>query len=284
MANIRLIRRRIRGIESTAKITRAMEMIAASRMRKAQERGLAGRPYSEKITQVIGALSNLSGAEQIHPLLERRQPKNIYLILITPDRGLAGGLVSNLTRKVAEFILGQKVPVKIIAVGQKGIDFARRTGRPIVAEFSKLGDQPDLRSTLPASRIVIDDFIKGECDEVYIAYARFVNTMVQEPEIKRLIPVEPASLAKGTTPEYIFEPNPQEVLGGLLPRFIEMEVYHTILESIASEQSARMVAMRNATNNAYELIGGLTLLYNKARQESITEELLDIVGGAEALT
>jgi F-type H+-transporting ATPase subunit gamma len=285
MANIRLIRRRIKGIQNTAKITKAMEMIAASKMRRAQERGLAGRPYSEKITQVLAALAALPAeGKALHPLLQRRQVNKIAILHITPDRGLCGGLVGNVNRKTAKFILEKGLPVTIIAFGRKGIDFLRRTGQNVTAEFIGLGDRPGLLDTLPISHIVIDDFSGGVIDEVYIAYTRFVSTMFQEPVIKKLLPMEPAPIPAPENVEYIYEPGPAAVLGGLLPRFIEMQVYHAILESIASEQSARMVAMRNATDNASELIGDLTLLYNKTRQEMITKDLLDITGGAVALT
>lgn len=284
MANIRLIRRRIRSIQSIAKITRAMEMIAASKMRRAQERGLAGRPYSEKIYQVIADLAALpQGGVPLHPLLQRRQINRVAIVHITPDRGLCGGLNANINRMTASFILGQSVPVTIIAVGRKGIDFMRRYRRDIHAEFTRIGDQPSLLDTLPISRIIIDDYTSGMIDLVYLAYTRFVTTMVQKPVLEQILPVEPAQIPVAQNVDYIYEPRPHIVLGGLLPRFVEMQVYHAILESIASEQSARMVAMRNATDNAQELTQHLTLVYNKARQEAITKELLDITGGAAAL-
>jgi len=284
MANIRLIRRRIKGIQNTAKITKAMEMIAASKMRRAQERGLAGRPYSEKITQVLAALAALPMEERaLHPLLQRRPVAKISVVHITPDRGLAGGLVSNINRKTASFILEGSVPVNIIAIGRKGLDFLRRTGQNIIAEFTGLGDRPSLIDTLPISHIIIDDFSTAAIDEVYLAYTQFVNTMVQKPVMEKILPVEPAPIPAPENVDYIYEPGPDKVLGGLLPRFVEMQVYHHILEAIASEQSARMVSMRNATESAIELIDDLTLAYNKARQEMITRELLDITGGAAAL-
>ncbi len=282
MASIRAIRRRIRGIRNIAKITQAMEMIAASKMRRAQERGLAGRPYSEKIQQVIADLAALPEM-RVHPLLQYRPVNRIAIVHITPDRGLCGGLNANLNRNVASFILKQPVPVTLIAVGRKGLDFMARYGRDIRADFTHLGDQPLLLDTLPISRIIIDDYTAGAIDKVYLSYARFVSTMVQKPVIQQLLPVEPAVIPAAQNVEYIYEPSPDAVLNELLPRFVEMQVYHAILESIASEQSARMVAMRNATDNANELITDLTLLYNKARQESITKELLDITGGVAAL-
>jgi F-type H+-transporting ATPase subunit gamma len=175
------------------------------------------------------------------------------------------------------------VPVRLIAVGRKGLDFMRRNRQNIVAEFTELGDRPSLLDTLPISHIIIEDFNSGAIDEVYLAYARFVNTMLQKPVIEEVLPVEPAPIPAGQNVDYIYEPAPAMVLVGLLPRFVEMQVYHAVLEAIASEQSARMVSMRNATENANELIDELTMLYNKARQEAITKELLDITGGAVAL-
>ena len=284
MANIRLIRRRTRGVQGIVKITRAMEMIATSKMRRAQQRGLAGRPYSEKISQVLADLAALPQAgDSLHPLLQRRPITKVAIVHITPDRGLCGGLNANVNRRTASFILEQSIPVTLIAVGRKGLDFMRRYGRDIRAEFTRLGDRPSLLDTLPISRIIIDDYTNGIIDMVYIVYAQFISTMVQRPILQQILPIEPAAIPKVQNVDYIYEPSPDEVLGELLPRFVEMQVYHAILESIASEQSARMVAMRNATENANELIQDLTLMYNKARQESITNELLDITGGAAAL-
>ncbi|MBI2328639.1 MAG: ATP synthase F1 subunit gamma [Chloroflexi bacterium] len=285
MANIRLIRRRIRGVQSIAKITRAMEMIATSKMRRAQERGLAGRPYSEKIRQVIADLAALpQTGRELHPLLKRRPLTRMAIVHITPDRGLCGGLNAGMNRRTASFILEQNIPSTCISVGRKGLDFMRRRGRDIRAEFSWLGDQPGWLDTLPISRIIIDDYTDGVIDAVYLAYTQFVSTMVQRPVVLPILPVAPAAISGAQNVDYIYEPGSDEVLAGLLPRFVEMQIYHAILESIASEQSARMVAMRNATENAGELIDGLTLIYNKARQESITKELLDISGGVAALT
>jgi F-type H+-transporting ATPase subunit gamma len=283
LPDIRKVRRRIRGVQNIAKITRAMEMIAASKMRKAQERGLAGRPYAEKIEQVIADLAALPETTTQHPLLQRREIKKILVVHITPDRGLCGGLNANLNRRLAAFILEQEMKVGVIAVGRKGRDAVSRFVCEMTAEFTGLGDRPAYLDTLPISRIVIDEYSAGTFDVVYLLYAGFVSTLVQKPVMKKLLPVEPATLPAGQNVDYIYEPGAEAVLGGLVPRFVEMEVYHAILESIASEQSARMVAMRNATDSANELIGDLTLLYNKARQEAITKELLDIVGGVVAL-
>jgi F-type H+-transporting ATPase subunit gamma len=284
MANIRLIRRRIRGVQSIAKITRAMEMIATSKMRRTQERGLAGRPYSEKIRQVITDLAALrQTGDVLHPLLQRRPVNRIAIVHITPDRGLCGGLIANINRRTGSFILEQKVPVTLVCVGRKGLDFMRRHGRDIRAEFTGLGDRPSYLDTLPISRIINDDYANAVIDAVYLAYTQFVSTMLQRPVLQPILPVEPAVIGGGQNVDYIYEPGSEAVLAGLLPRFVEMQIYHAILEAIASEQSARMVAMRNATENAGELISDLTLMYNKARQESITKELLDITGGVEAM-
>jgi F-type H+-transporting ATPase subunit gamma len=284
MANIRLIRRRIRGVQSTAKITRAMEMIATSKMRRAQESGIAGRPYDQKIRQVIADLAAMPQTGEAHPLLRRRMVKKIAIVHISPDRGLCGGLTANLNRKAGSFVLGQKTPVTIVGVGRKGIDFMRRYNREMRAEFTHMGDRPTLLDTLAISRVIIDDYTSGYVDEVYVAYTRFVSTMLQTPVIEKLLPIEPPVSSQPKTIDFDYEPTPEDVLGALLPRFVEMEIYHAILESIASEQSARMVAMRSATDNAADLVQDLTLMYNKARQEAITTELLDISGGAAALS
>jgi F-type H+-transporting ATPase subunit gamma len=282
MANIRLIRRRIRSIQSTAKITKAMEMVATSKMRRAQERDLAGRPYAEKIQQVLSDLVAQEGGG-VHPLLQRREAKRIEIVHITPDRGLCGGLNTNMNRSTGNFILEQVSPAVLITVGRKGRDYMMRYGREVRAEFTGIGDRPSLLDTLAISRIVMQDYASGYVDAVYLAYTRFINTMSQRPVLQQLLPVEPARTERAAEVDYIYEPGRKAVLADLLPRFVEMELYHAILESIASEQSARMVAMRSATENAKELIEDLTLMYNKARQDMITKELLDITGGAEAL-
>jgi F-type H+-transporting ATPase subunit gamma len=282
MASIKILRRRIRSIQGTAKITRAMEMIATAKMRRTQQQALAGRPYSEKIRQVIANLAiepQMKGG--IPPLLQKRDVKKIYILHMTTDRGLCGGLNTNLNRTVAKFILEQKVPVTLITVGRKGRSFARSSGLNIYAEFSGLGDRATVRETLPISRVVIEDYSKGDVDLVYLAYPRFVSTMVQKPTIEILLPVEPAKVPPGQIGEYIYEPGASAVLNELLPRFVEMQVYHGVLELIASEQSARMVAMRNASEAAQDMIESLTLTLNKARQESITKEISEITGGAE---
>ncbi|MDO8750474.1 MAG: ATP synthase F1 subunit gamma [Dehalococcoidia bacterium] len=284
MANIRIIRRRIRSVQNSAKITKAMQMIAASKMRRAQQLTLAGRPYSEKMLNVLADLAaQPADAEEVHPLLRHREFKRIEVIHITPDRGLCGGLNSNLNRTTGRFILEQNVPVSVVTVGRKGRDFMVRFGREVRAVFTNLGDRPGVADILPIAHLAIEDYTSGYADQVLITYSNFVTTAVQRPVMQRLLPVEPAALPPGQAVGYIYEPRSLEVLGALLPRFVEMQLYHAVLESIASEQSARMVAMRAATDNALEMIDSLTLMLNKARQESITRELLDIVGGAAAL-
>lgn len=284
---LRQIRRRIRSIQSTAKITRAMELVAASKMRRAQLNALAGRPYAEKMRWVLADLAEtvpLMDPETLHPLLRRREEKRaIEMVLITPDRGLCGGLPTLLNRRAAQFILEQPAPVRVVAVGRKGRDFMRRTGQQIAAEFIGLGDNPGYEDVRPIARVAMQDFIEGHVDEVYLVYAHFINTVVQRPEVFKLLPVEPPAEAATWAVDYIYEPDRETVLAELLPRYVERQVYGALLEAIASEQSARMVAMRNATENANELMRDLTLVYNKARQESITSELLDITGGVEAL-
>jgi F-type H+-transporting ATPase subunit gamma len=285
MASIQALRRRIRSIHGTTKIVRAMEMVATAKMRRTQQRALAGRPYTEKIRQVIADLAvepRIKG--KILPLLQKREVKKIAVIHIGTDRGLCGGLNTNLNRLVGDFVLKQKVPVSVMTVGRKARAFARIAKFNVRAEFSGISDRATMQETMPISRVVMDDYSKGEVDFVYLAYPDFISTMVQKPTIQTLLPIEPAKLPPGQVAEYIYEPDPFSVLNELLPRFVEMEIYHAVLELIASEQSARMVAMRNAGDNAEDLIKDLTLSLNKVRQEMITKEICDISGGAEALT
>lgn len=284
MPSVRDISRRIRSVENTAKITKAMSMIAASKMRRTQETALRGRPYSERMKNLLSDLAaQPHDDETIHPLLRRREPKAISLILMTPDRGLTGGLHSKINRAAAQFILETSAKTKVIAIGRKGRDFMVRTGQEVQAVFTDFGDRPSLLDVAPVARIVIDDYSEEKTDAVYIVYADFVSTTVQRPIIEPLLPVVPAELRPEQSVGYIYEPAPLSVLSALLPRFIEMQIYHAVLESSASEQSARMVAMRSATDNANEMVEDLTLEMNKARQENITTELLDIVGGAAAV-
>ncbi len=285
MPSVRDIRRRIRSVENTGKVTNAMSLIAASKMRRAQSSVVQGRPYAEKIYEVIAHLAAQPAEDgaALHPLLEVRPLRRIGLLAITPDRGLAGGMHSTINRRVAQFILAQSVPTRSIAVGRKGRDFMARYGQDLLAVFADLGDRPVVADTIPISRLLIDNFLNGAMDEVYLVYTRFVSTMSQEPVVEKLLPVTPAALSSSDRSGYIYEPDSLTVLGSLLPQFVDMEVYHALLESVASEQSARMVAMRNATDNAKSLAGDLTLVMNKLRQDSITNELLDLIGGQIAL-
>jgi len=284
MISPRVLRTRIKSIQNTAKITKAMEMVATAKMKRAQDQAIAGRPYADKIKQVIADLAAEHRDPESAPhLLKQRDTRCVTVIHITSDRGLCGGLNANINRLVANFMLEQKTAVKVVTVGRKGRDFMHRVGRDITAEFTGISDRPSLLDLLPISRIVIDDYTAGRCDRVYLAYTKFVSTLVQKPVVEPLLPIAPAPVPKGQNPEYIYEPNAATVLSALLPRFVETEIYHAVLEAIASEQSARMVAMRNATDNAEEMIQDLTVTLNKARQEIITKELLEIVSGAEAL-
>ena len=285
MPSLRDVRRRIRSIDNTGKVTNAMSLVAASKMRRAQESVLQGRPYSEKIQEVISHLAAQRSEDnaEVPPLLRVRPVQKIGLVVITPDRGLSGGMHAVVNRRVAPFILAQEAPVESVVVGRKGRDFLVRTGQNIKAVFSDLGDRPSLLDTLPISRLVIDSYASAEVDEVHLIYTQFLSTMSQQAVVEKLLPVTPAELTGTSRAGYIYEPDVTSVLETLLPQFVEMQIYHAILESIASEQSARMVAMRNATDNAKSLSQDLTLVMNKIRQDSITNELLDLVGATLAL-
>ena len=284
MPSVKDLRRRIRSVQNTGKVTNAMSLIAASKMRRAQTAVTQGRPFAEKIQGVIANLAAQPADDDagINPLLRVKPLQRVGILVISPDRGLCGGMHSNLNRTVARFVLDQPVPSRMIVVGRKGRDFMTRSGQDVTAVFTDMGEQPVLADTTAISRLVMDAYIDGDIDEVHLAYTRFVSTLSQQPAIERLLPVTPATLASTERVGYIYEPDSLAVLESLLPRFVEMEVYHALLESVASEQSARMVAMRNATENANELVDDLTLVMNKLRQDSITNELLDMVGGQVA--
>ncbi len=264
-------------------MTRAMQMVAASKMRRSQEQALATRPYAEKAWEVLAFLASQMPAEEPpHPLLTYRSVNTIGLLLITGDRGLAGAYNHNVIRLATEFIGEATSPVKLVTVGRKGRDFMLRYGGDIVAEFTGIPDQPAFIDITPIARTLIDDFLKGAIDQVIIAYTDFINILVHRPALRQLLPIRAERETKVTL-EYIFEPDPRAILEGVVPRFTELQVYQAILESLASEHSARMVAMRNASENAEALVDDLTLSYNRARQEAITKEIMDIAGGAEAL-
>ena len=281
------LRRRIRAVKSTQQITKAMKMIAASRLKRAQDRVVAARPFAQRMRRVLNSL--VSRVEQdAHPLLRIPAPGGrSLLIVVTADRGLCGSFNSNVLKAAGQFIVteGKDHQVALGLIGRKGRDFFRRSGMELIADFPELGDFPNFEDVRPIARLIIDDFVAGRVDQVFIGYQRFINAAVQRPTTRQLLPiVAPAGAADDAqAADFIFEPSPEELLATLLPRFVEMQVYEAVLEARASEQSARMVAMRQATDAAKEMVSDLTLAYNKARQENITGELLDIVGGKAAV-
>lgn len=290
MPSTREIRRRIRGVQSTARITKAMELIAAAKMRRAQQRVLASRPYATKLIDFVGDLvarQSVAGAGELHPLMEVREPENIGVILVTPDRGLCGGLNANLIRTATRFSTEQTTPVSWTAVGRKGRDFLVRYGRDVRAEFTAFGDFPSPIDTAPIATVAVEEYTERKVDRVYLVFADYVSVSIQRPTIRQLLPIQTPEEsnrdATALSSDFEYEPDPGTVLGTLLPRYVEILIYQAVLENAASEQTARMVAMRNATDSAEEMISDLSLIYNKARQESITAELLDLVGGVAAL-
>jgi F-type H+-transporting ATPase subunit gamma len=286
VASPREIRRRIRSVRNISQITRAMEMVSASKMRRAQQRVTASRPYSDRLQGVIADLAALQlDLEDIRqfPLLQHREIKNVGVIVVTPDKGLTGPLNSNILRRASRFILHESnAPVRVIATGKKARDFMLRTKQDLVAEFTNLGDNVSLDDIRPIAQVAVDDFITGRVDAVFVVYARFINTLLQSPDLKQILPIVRPEGA-GVYRDYLFEPSPAIVLESLLPRFVEIQIYQAMLEAIASEHSARMVAMRSASDNAKDLVSDLTLSYNKARQAQITREVSEIAAGAAAL-
>ncbi|HEX7067740.1 MAG TPA: ATP synthase F1 subunit gamma [Candidatus Limnocylindria bacterium] len=293
MASLKDIRGRIGSVRNIAQITRAMEMVAASRMKRAQDAILAARPYSDELRAALSRVAAVVG-EEVHPLLARRPVKRVALIMITTDRGLAGSLNANAIRSALRWTqqkIGSangetRVEVEAVTIGRKGRDGLRRAGIPIAAHFPQLGDRPSYGDVTPIARLVTDDFLAGKYDEIDVAYSTFISTLTQRPEIKPLLPIVSPEQAEGAeveNDEYLFEPSPEAVLSRLLPHFVAVDLYRAVLENQASEQSARMIAMRNSTDNANELIEDLTLVYNKTRQATITREMIEIASGAEAL-
>ena len=267
-----------------------MQMIAASKMNRAQNTVRGGRPYADRIRDVIGDLAALAAKEDDEStveLLKVRPVTKTLVVLVTPDRGLAGALVGNLQRAAGTFIQETEGEVSLIGVGRKGERFITRSGSDLKAAFS-VPDRPRLDDTVAISRMLIDEYASESVDKVVLIYAKFINTAIQTITVRQLLPAEPPERGEGDVEaleqlDYIYEPSISEVLTSLVPRYIETQVYHGILEAMASEHSARMIAMKNATDNANEIVEELTLDMNKARQESITAELLDIVGGVAAL-
>ena len=288
MASGKEIRNKIKSVESTRKITKAMEMVAASKMRKAQDRMRASRPYGEKIRQVAGNLSHAL-TDYSHPFLENRENiKGIGLVVVTSDKGLCGGLNTNVLRLALSRMKewdseGKKL--QVTAIGNKGMSFMMRTGANLVSHAVALGDAPRLEKLIGPVKIQLDAYINGEIDVLYIAYTRFINTMKQEPVIEQLLPLSGDLIGSNsqTNWDYIYEPDVGVVIDDLLVRYVEAMLYQSVAENIASEQSARMVAMKSASDNAKNVIGELKLIYNKARQAAITKELSEIVSGASAV-
>jgi len=270
-----------------AQITRAMEMVAASKMRRAQDRVTSGRPYSERLRDVLADLASLQlDADQLQefPLLAEREIRKTAVILITPDRGLSGALNANLFRRTVQYIRDEAVDghPEIIAVGKKGRDFSIRTNQNVIAEFIQLGDRPSLDDIRPVAQIAIKEFLDGNVDAVHIVYSQFINTLTQKPTVIQLLPIQRPEGDSRKADDFIFEPDEKTLLNALLPRYVEVILYQAVLENVASFYSAQMVAMRNATDNAKELSADLKLAFNKARQAQITNEVAEIAAGADA--
>ncbi|MBI2218532.1 MAG: ATP synthase F1 subunit gamma [Candidatus Rokubacteria bacterium] len=307
MATLRDIRRRIRSVESTQKITRAMKLVAAAKLRRAQERILSARPYANKMAELLGHLVSGADDDAAHPLLAQREGPRRQVVIITADRGLAGAFNSNIIRRALEFIRESNTrEVTLVAVGRKARDFYRRRQWPIDRDMVGFWDRLGFTHAAELADYFMQRYLDGQVDEVHLVYNEFRSVAVQRPVRQQLLPIPsgesdghaaaghaappggreaaPEGRAAATeTVDYIYEPSPEAILGDLLPRHVRMQVYRALMESLAGEYGARMTAMEAATKNAKEMIGVLTVQYNKARQEKITKELLDIVGGAEAL-
>ena len=287
MAGSKEIRAKIKSVENTRKITRAMEMVAAAKMRKAQERMRAARPYAEKIRNVAAHLSR-ANPEYRHSFLAKRENiKNVGLIVVTSDKGLCGGLNTNILRMAVGRMKSWEDEGKGIAVcpiGNKGLGFMSRIGAKVKSNLTGLGDTPRMENLIGAVKVMLDAYSAGEIDAIYMSYNHFINTMKQEPRIEQLLPLsgEQLGTAEGSW-DYIYEPDAKQVIDELMVRYIESLVYQAVVENMASEQSARMVAMKAASDNAKSVIGELKLVYNKARQAAITREISEIVGGAAAI-
>lgn len=297
MPSTREVRRRIRSVKNMAQITKAMQMVASSKMRRAQERVEDARPYADQIRALVSRLANATGEDigEGVALLKERSVHTIGVIVVTPDRGLCGALPSNVNRRAALTAReesdelaqqGQHPGVDFIAVGRKGRDFIIRTQQNMIAEFVNYGDKPSLADARAIAQVAVDSFQKGEVDVVFLVYPQFVNTVTQKPVSVQLLPVQPPESSeedKQKSIDYIYEPDARSIFEALLPRYVDVVVYQALLETIASFYSAQMVAMKNATDNAQELTQDLTLAYNKARQAAITTQILEVVAGAGAL-
>jgi F-type H+-transporting ATPase subunit gamma len=294
MASAREMRLRIKSVKNISQVTRALEAVSAAKVRKAIQALTATRSYASKAWQVMTHITNQPESLNLHPLLmARSSPRNALVIVMTADRGLAGAYNTNVIRYVLQHFDKYHLPVKYITVGRKGRDLLLRLGKPVIADFSNLPSAPKFSTVSAIGRLVVDDFIKGDVDEVYLIYTDFVNMARQVTGVKKLLPLEIGNREglvdnlgphqTALTAAYEFEPDQKEILDEMIPRFTALQVYQAVLESQASEHAARMIAMRNATENAKDLVGALQLAYNKVRQQGITNDILDIVGGAEAL-
>ncbi len=294
MANAREVLLRIRSVKNIAQVTRALQAVSASKVQKAMQAMYRTRPYATKAWQVLTHIAAQPGRTNLHPLLiERDQIENTLVVLISGDRGLAGAYNANIVRFVLNNFADYEVPVRYITVGRRGRDMMIRRGQDIIAEFSDLPAAPEFADVSSIGRLAVDEFLSGNVDEVHLVYTDFVNMVRQDPVVKKLLPLEVDSgegrvaafdeAHHGPEATYIYEPGQEQILDEIVPRFTALQVYQAVMESLASEHAARMVAMKNATENATELGAALQLDYNKARQQSITSEMLDIAGGAEAL-
>lgn len=295
MTTAREVRLRIHSVKNIAQVTRALQAVSASKVRKAMQAVTHTRPYATKAWQVLTHIAGQPGRENLHPLLTRRENvDNVLVLLVTGDRGLAGPYTTNIVRFTLEQFGDYQVPVRYLTVGRKGRDLMIRRGEEIIAEFSKLPAAPTFSDVSAIGRLAVDEYLNEHNDEVFLVYTDFINMISQVPTVKKLLPLEIgleadrvqdfAKAERGSSSSYIYEPGQTEILDEIVPRFTALQVYHAILESLASEHAARMVAMKNATDSASELAAGLQLEYNKARQQGITNEMLDIAGGAEALS
>ena len=282
LSNIREIRRRIRAISNILHVTGAMKMVAASRLRRAQSRVWAARPYAQKTAEVAGRLA-LSPNAQTLPLVASREVKKTAYVLIVGDKGLAGAYNANLIHLTEDRLVKEGQPAGLVVVGRKGLQYFRRRSVEILKYYVDIGDEPDLSLARELARQLMDIFLSGQVDEVNLIYARFISALRNIPQVERLLPIETPSVEGTETIDYIYEPEPVGVLEAILPRYCEVKVYQALLEAKASELSARMVAMESATKNSAEMIEQLTLSFNKARQAAITTELLEVATGAEAL-
>ncbi len=301
MPSTREIRQRIRSVKNIAKTTKALQMVASSKMRRSQQRVEQARPYADQIRELVGRLAAVaaSGDDTIVEdlaLLKERPVRNIGIVLISPDRGFSGALPANINRQALNTgeqekrrlaSQGRTPDINYVAVGRKGRNFVVRIQEKMLAEFTNYGDRPALSDASAIAQVAVDSFLKGEVDVVYLVYAKFINTVTQQPTTIQLLPVQPPPREEGEQEEqeaidYVYEPSAAEIFKALLPRYVDVQVYQALLETVASQDSAQMVAMKNATDNANDLVQDLTLTYNKVRQAAITTQILEVVAGSEA--